>query len=90
MTCSGTLADNAYVSPESYAVNDDEVREMYQKLMAPLVTPAQEVTQQQKYNPADDKEKGIRATLRRIRYNSMNPYHGEKHQIKVNSTADKK
>lgn len=83
-SCSVTIADD-YVSPESYAVNDDEIRALYQELMQPAQQTQQPI-QNIQYNPDEDSEKGVRATLRRIRYKTLNPYHGVKHQIKIDAT----
>jgi hypothetical protein len=74
-------------SPETYAVNDDEVKAMYQQLVSPQNAVADNDTKGiASYNPADDDETGLRATLRRMRYNSMDPHHGELHQIKINAS----
>jgi len=85
MACLAVNAQENYVSPETYAVNDDDIRAIFQELMQPAAQTAQTPAQPIKYDPTNDKEKGVRATLRRIRYNHMNPYHGAKHEIKVNS-----
>lgn len=75
---------NGEPSPETYAVNEDEIEAQYYKY---VTSPTTQTTDSiAKYNPEDDTEKGVKATLRRIRYNSMDPHHGELHQIKVEAS----
>lgn len=112
------MADSGYVSPETYAINEGDLQQVYQQIMQSPGTSQKSskrvnkqvqiqdsdsnrdnneqnvnysentdsATTVEKYDPSTDTEKGLRATLRRLRYKTLNPYHGEKHQIKVEAS----
>ncbi|MFR1672981.1 MAG: hypothetical protein ACLSWI_08575 [Candidatus Gastranaerophilaceae bacterium] len=82
------LAEDAYVSPENYAVNEADLTD-YMSIPAPSKNyKSSGHSRKSKYKepkPPSRMEENIKSWLREKRYNAQEPHHGELHEIKVNS-----
>ncbi|MBP3924148.1 hypothetical protein J6E39_02770 [bacterium] len=89
LVCNAAWADNGYVSPETYAVNEADMEEMFRSIMsqpvvnAPSAKSGKEGKEKKYY--IDDTSNTIKAKLREIRYNMQEPHHGQLHEIKLNT-----
>lgn len=89
LVCNMAWADNGYVSPETYAVNEADMEEMFRSIMSEPVknvsTNNSAKKNKEKGYFIDDTSNSIKAKLREIRYNMQEPHHGQLHEIKLNS-----
>ncbi len=85
-----SFAEEGYVSPESYAINADETEYISFPVSNKKQTKNKKVKQkkQKEFQNEEyyaDKEKGVKAWLRKKRYNAQESHHGQLHEIKLNS-----
>jgi len=89
LICGRAFADNDYVSPETYAVNEADMEEMFRSIMSQPLENNPSVNSQpggrEKKYYIDDASNTIKAKLRKMRYNMQEPHHGQLHEIKLNS-----